>query len=94
MNTTTTIQTGIPVPPRLYGTGRVPGGKYPVRVLAVGESFFIPFESPERVFTELALRSTISALARREAKRSPGKKFASRSVREDGVAGVRLWRLA
>ena len=90
---TITIQTGIPVPLRRYGVGRTPGGKYPIRNLAVGESFFVPFVSPERAFAAPALRAVISSLARRETKRNPEKKFASRSVHEDGVAGVRLWRL-
>lgn len=57
--------------------------KYPWRGMEVGDSFFIPE----------AKQTSVSSCAA-SATRSLGIKLATRSVTENGVAGVRVWRIA
>lgn len=74
-----TIQRNIPFPTRIRGS------KYPVQKLNVGESFFVSKEE--------AKQATVSACCKRMANRS-NFKITIRRVDEDGVEGVRVWRVA
>lgn len=57
--------------------------KYPLREMSPGQSFFVPTGEAHRVQT------AVSAMGRRSKL-----KFTTRQLTENGVAGVRVWRLA
>lgn len=56
--------------------------KYPVRQLELGESFFAPNISRTNIASSLQYAAGL------------GRKFATRRVTEDGVRGLRVWRIA
>jgi len=69
---------------RYIPTGMYVGGslaKYPVHLLAVGDSFFVPGKT--------GFIGTVNLRARRL-----GIRVAQRHVIENGVAGRRIWRVA
>ena len=67
--------------PKRFGRGAP--RKYPFDDLAVGESFFVP-----------GINSTkISGSIGHAKHRLPGRKFPTRAVTENGVTGVRVWRV-
>lgn len=70
------FDTDIPLPPR---RGRP--AKYRFAEMEVGQSFFAPVQI-----------STLQACARRAAAAQPGRKYTTRAVVENGVAGARCWR--
>jgi len=72
------IASGLPIPETRQGAPC----KYPWDKLAVGDSFFIPGKTSQ----------TISP-ARQSAEHTRGTKYASRTVEENGVRGVRVWRI-
>lgn len=59
-------------------SGRLP--KYPLRMMQVGDSMFIPGETPRSMQARW--------------KWMKPKRFKSRTVVKSGVAGVRVWRIA
>ena len=70
------IDKGVPIP--LKGAR---GSKYPFAEMVVGESFFVPEKTP----------SQITPIGIHHAKRL-GFKFTPRTVIENGIKGVRVWR--
>jgi len=75
-----TIDKDKPIP-KLSGRGAP--RKYPFDELAVGESFFVPGKKS----TDLG--GSIGGARHR----LPGRKFRTRTVTENGVDGVRVWRV-
>lgn len=75
------IETGVPVPV----SSRASGAKYPFGQLSVGQSFFVPGVK----------RPAFSSRAHNFAKKqSPQWKFKVSAAEKDGVAGMRVWRIA
>ena len=58
-------------------------GVYPFADLALGESFFVPLNGESRLKVQRRLSVNGS--------RRPGR-FVTRSLVEDGVPGIRVWR--
>ena len=75
------IDKGVPLPALKGGKGPVP--LYPWREMDVGDSFFVPEAKTPR----------ITGNAAGVAKRT-GFKFSVRAVTENGVKGVRVWRVS
>jgi hypothetical protein len=72
------IDKNVPLPPN---AGKPGGGKYPWASMEIGDSFFAPGKVGARVATA--------------GKRGGGQsKFTIRTVTENGVRGVRVWRIA
>lgn len=77
-----TIDKGVPMPNRRGSSmGKVP--KYPWRTMDVGDSFFVASD---------AARPAVMAQASHSGKRT-GRRFTTRFVTENGVRGVRVWRV-
>lgn len=72
------IETDVPAPPLSHGNA-----KYPWEKMEVGNSFFVPGGSVD----------TIQKAGRAWADRNHGGKFICRKAVEDGLAGVRAWRI-
>lgn len=72
------IDKGIPMPESGAGRKRI----YPFHELAVGDSFFAPNTT----------HANVNGPAQR-ARQQTGRKFALRKVTENGVDGVRVWRV-
>jgi hypothetical protein len=72
------IEKGIPVPSGSEKIGEI----YPTRSMEVGDSFFVT--NPPKSF-----QSNVVYAARLK-----GMKLATRTVTEDGVVGIRVWRIA
>jgi hypothetical protein len=74
------IDKGIPIPDKSQTSER----KYPWSTMAVGDSFFVPAgdKPAHKVQQRLA-----------GASKPKGKKFTSRVQVEEGVTGVRVWRV-
>ena len=75
------IEKGVPLPP---GAGRKGRNKYPWYEMEVGDSCFLPDADPRAV----------SQAASNVARRNNGLRFATRAVTENGVKGVRVWKIA
>jgi hypothetical protein len=58
-------------------------GKYPFAELDVGHSFFVPGKTTSGISSSVANART----------RMPGRKFVTNTVTENGVTGVRVWRV-
>lgn len=71
------IDRGIPLPSEPPKNAR----KYPFRDLELGDSFFAPCKTREQL-KSLISRSSCSC-----------RRFVTRSVVEDGVKGLRVWRV-
>ena len=84
MNTEThfTIESGIPLAARRQGQ------KYPFDRLGVGDSFFVAGDKTKRTSVRVLLGRQIKI------GEHPDRKFATRTVTEDGIEGIRIWRLA
>ena len=74
------IDKDVPCPPKQRGGGRPP--QYPFAELEVGDSFFAPGT------TTKTFGGTVSNTRRRL-----GITLVTRTVEEDGVSGVRVWRV-
>ena len=70
-------QTGVPIPDQ-NGRGGTP--KYPLRDMPVGASFFVPGGTHAKLNGAFAPH------------RRAGKAFLTRTVTENGVKGIRVWR--
>jgi hypothetical protein len=73
------IESNIPIPPRGDGSRET----YPFSKMAVGDSFFAPGATTQK------LAGSFSTQRRRY-----GRKFSVRTLTENGVKGVRVWRVA
>ena len=74
------IETGIPIP-KQKGTS-----KYPFQSMKIGDSFFVP-----NIHVSALSGSMINA---RNSMNAPKAKWITRTVTENGVKGVRVWRIA
>ena len=86
-----TIEEGIEPPPNV--PRRVT--KYPFDVLEVNQSFFIPVDEVEGVPYEKvrsARQSVLHSCGVRSTQRT-GFKFITRRWEQDGVRGIRVWRI-
>lgn len=69
-----------------------PGGNvYPFDSMNAGQSFFVA-ATDDRPNPAKSLASTVSSATKRYAEATPIRKFAVRSVVENGVKGARVWR--
>lgn len=76
------IESNIPLPP-IERTGRPRGSKYPFARMKVGDSVFFGKKSPTVVRAAIrAMRDHIKTA-----------RFATRKVTENGVTGLRVWRI-
>lgn len=81
-----TIEDNIAIPAkRAFGGGRA--SRYPVRDLEAGQSFFVPDTNGKRH------AAAILAAAKTVRKMHPERRFVTRAVTENGVSGVRVWRV-
>jgi hypothetical protein len=64
--------------------GHVGKEKYPLGTMDKGQSFFVPASAT----TPFSLRRTITVAARRHSR-----KFITRTTTENGVIGLRVWRV-
>lgn len=81
------IDKNIDLPAASRGAGI--GGIYPWKELGVGDSFFVPAKDGVRT-----LQRNLSCGGRLYTRRHGGGGFATRVVTENGVKGVRVWRIA
>ena len=72
------VEKGVPIPVARRGTEK----KYPFSDLEIGDSFFVSGK----------LVVTFSGQVSTAAKRMPGRRFTARTVTENGIKGVRVWR--
>lgn len=72
------IDKGVPMPET-----RGKPNTYPIRELEVGDSFF----APGKIRTGMTGTMRLIRL-------ETGRTFTTRSVTEDGIAGIRVWRLS
>lgn len=86
-----TIDSGIDIPDDF----RVSQRKYPFEEMEVGDSFFLPPEyeddSPKRLSGRVA--QARQAYQKRCAKQGMEKRFTQRQYTQDGIFGVRVWRV-
>lgn len=69
-----------------------PGGNvYPFDTMNAGQSFFVA-ATDDRPNPAKSLASTVSSATKRYADQTPVRKFAVRSVVENGAKGARVWR--
>lgn len=80
--TSFTIDQGIPLPSKARSS------KYPFADMSVGDSFFIAESSDQTTFR--AKSSVYSAMTKYA--KATGTKYTIRSVSENGVNGLRVWR--
>jgi len=73
-----TIDKGVPIP-----KARSPRHTYPLHDMKRGDSFFVPGKRP----------CDLSGALKNIRDQHEGWQFTSRSVTEDGVEGVRVWRI-
>jgi hypothetical protein len=76
---TFTVEAAVPIPPPKSGST-----KYPFPIMQVGDSFFVP---------NVRRENFCSCIANARFK-NPGTNFTTRRVTENGVKGVRVWRIA
>lgn len=74
------IEKGIKIPVRKSSRP----AKYPWRQMELGDSFFVPSGNPSKMITRLNPSSQTQ---------KAGLKFTRRIVEENGVKGVRIWRI-
>lgn len=80
------VEKSVPMPPRPHPGP--PPYKYPWRQMKVGDSFVFPARATHRKTVNAASGAT----AHRQ--RAQGETYSIRSVVEDGVLVVRVWRMA
>jgi len=83
-----TVQVNVPLPARTGPKGLVRGSKYPFATMEIGASFFVP-STEDKPVKAATLRSAVGAYMKNDKSR----RFAVRQVNEDGVDGVRVWRV-
>lgn len=77
------IEKGVPVPPP-----REIRRLFPFRDMETGESFFVPMPKKDYAKRRLCIQNNAWQWSRKL-----GAKFVVRDVIEDGVKGVRIWRV-
>ena len=77
------IDKGVPIPAYVPGPPVGSAPKYPWRTMEVGDSFFVGHMDSQQV-------SSGAAAAGRKLSR----RFVTRRLIEDGIAGIRVWRTA
>lgn len=75
------VEENIPLPPSATMKG---SSKYPFKKLEIGDSFFIPVKEGKAI--ESLQRSIIST-------NQTGIKITTRTIAENGVRGIRTWRV-
>lgn len=81
---TPSVDTDIPPPVRSRGGSQ---GLYQFGRLAVGNSLFITADTPRA-------RASARSAARMYGVRHPGWNYQAKTVTEDGIKGLRVWRIA
>lgn len=79
---TVKIDKGIPITPQVGPKGNKGNRKYPWYEMEVGDSFFVPSTNPSRF-----MGSKYNYL------RARGIEISCRAVTENGINGVRVWRV-
>lgn len=79
------IEKNIPLPDEIEKRGRKP--VYPIEEMEIGDSFFVPFANNK---ARERTRANINAAC---SMRGAAKKFRSMTRIENGVSGVRCWRV-
>ena len=83
------IQTAVPIPPRGARGATHPNRKWPWVTMQIGDSFFAPgYRNGQTCKGSGPVMTTTQAM-----KQVPGSHWLVRTVVEDGVRGVRVWRL-
>lgn len=85
------VEKGIPLPRALGGSARGGVSKWPWAQMEPGDSFFAAGyvqSTQQRLGQELLMRAGAGTRV------LPGSKWASRLLTENGVRGVRVWRVA
>lgn len=82
----TKFDKGIPIP---KGRGTTGSGLYVG--MEVGDSFFRPL--PDGLTMEKHQTRTINSASSWGRRQSPRQKFTTRAVEENGVKGIRVWRI-
>lgn len=77
------VESGIPMPAHNSRQG-----KYPWRAMAVGDSFFVPIGGHHGVNSAASISHGVSYMRKRYSLH-----FLYRTVIEDGIKGVRVWRV-
>ena len=77
------LSRGIAIPVHTLGRPGGMGRVYPFAMMEIGESFFVP-KTPRQHFNGSNSYAT----------RKLGRKFATRTLIENGVKGTRVWRTA
>jgi len=83
------IDKDVPLPVS-YGAGRKKGSEFPFIDMAVGDSFFVPNRTINRIPVDSGLKGFSTSWARTH---MPHAKWLVRSLVIDGVQGVRVWRV-
>ena len=84
------IEAGIAIPPKMANKKSNPDSLMgTTRRLAVGESFFAPLRDGRSIQYHVSI---LSATGRTVSRRHGGK-FTTRSVVENDIPGVRIWRV-
>lgn len=78
------IEKNIPLPARKFAGG--PSSKYPIGLLEPGDSVFI-------AEAKKAQQQNIRNLVAHYRKKNYPSHYATRKVKENGVEGIRVWRL-
>ena len=83
------IDKDIPVP---SGSDRRCGErKYPLKMMEVGNSFFVPLEKGDDL---KRMANRLSQARQTYQKRNEGVRLTQRMWEEDGTVGIRIWRVA
>ncbi len=83
------IDKDVPLPAH-YGAGRKKGSEFPFREMTIGDSFFVPGRTINRIPPGSGLKGFSTSWARIH---MPEAKWLTRSAVVDGVQGVRVWRI-
>lgn len=83
------VEKNIPIPKPRTGPKR----RYPLETIAEGDSFFVACRenTPKEA---LRVRSTVGGAIYKYRKSEPTKRFTTRVVEENGVLGLRVWRMS
>jgi hypothetical protein len=80
------IESSVPLPPKVYNRPT----KYPTAQLQPGQSYFIPFRAAR---SEHSLRCSVYKSIFRVKQKEPKRQYTMRKRIEDGIPGVRVWRI-
>lgn len=83
------VEKNIPIPKAKTGPTR----RYQLENLSPGDSFFVACKENTKE-DALRLRSTVGGALYKFRKVHPGARFTTRILVEDGVQGIRVWRMS